>query len=134
MAFVENYLIPFIEILVIGGIGIFLAIVVFRALLIRWNRSWKFVVRYDIMRGKVDPVKSAWIIEALQKGISYNQIHQKLLLKGFSEEDVREMLFLCDRFSEQFFDKVQKGGINGRKQFKRGNSKDESKLPSISSY
>lgn len=135
MAIIENFLIPLIEIIVIGGIIAFIVIVVFRALLIKWNRSWMFVMKYDVMKSAVDPIKSAWIFEALQNKLTYAQIHQKLLLAGFKKEDIREMLFLSNRISNELNMNELKGGQNGRKQFKRSDRKNEgTKLPTISKY
>lgn len=131
MAFVENFLIPLVKAIGIVAIVGFLTIVIFRAILIKWNRQWKFVVKYDLLKSKVDPVKAEWCWEALQKGLNYNKIKMMLLLRGFRDEDVWDLLFICDRFSKQL-----KGGLNNNgRQFKRSDPKNEgAKLPKISSY
>lgn len=130
MTFVDNFLMPLVKAIGIVGILGFLTIVIFRAILIKWNRQWKFVVKYNLMKSKVDPVKAEWCWEALQKGISYNKIKMMLLLRGFKDEDVWDLLFLCNSLSKQL-----KGGLNNGRQFKRSDPKVEgAKLPKISSY
>jgi hypothetical protein len=130
MAFVDGFLIPLIKAIGIVGILGFLTIVIIRAILIKWNRQWKFVVKYDLLKSKVDPVKAGWCWEALQKGLSYEKIKMMLLLRGFRDEDVWDLLFLCNRFSKQL-----KGGLNNGRQFKRSDPKVEgAELPTISSY
>ena len=109
--FLENWLIPSVEILVIIGIIGFITIVIFRALYIKWNRIWRFKLQYGLFKGKVDPIKSEWIIEAIGKGLHRDKIRMKLLLAGFKGEDVYEMMYLYDKFYKQM-----KGGLyDGRR-------------------
>lgn len=109
-----------------------LTIIVGRAIWIKWNKTGKFFMKYKIFRSKVDPVRAEWIIEALNKGLNADKVKIKLLLAGFKNEDVNEMIYLAKQMQ-------LKGGNNkdGR-QFERSDSKDESrKLPNhsgISTY
>lgn len=116
--------------LIVGGI----TLIIGRALWIRWSRRWQFKIKYDLMKAKVDPIKAEWIIEALKRGMDYNKMKMKLLIAGFKDPDVHEMLWLANKISKET---GLKGGQDGReRQFKRVDSKNESrKLPNhISSY
>jgi hypothetical protein len=84
---------------VVSIIGL-LTIIVGRALWIRWSRRWQFAMKYNIFKSKVDPIKAEWIIEALKRGLNYNKMKMKLLLAGFKDADIYEMLWLSERFSK----------------------------------
>lgn len=133
MAF-QDFMIAVIKAILWVGLVGFFTIVIGRALWIRWSRRWQFKIKYDLMKAKVDPIKAEWIIEALKRGMDYNKMKMKLLIAGFKDPDVYEMLWLANKISKET---GLKGGQDGReRQFKRFNCKNESrKLPNhISSY
>jgi hypothetical protein len=128
MAF-QDFIIALAKALGIVLIVGLLTLIIGRALWIRWSRRWQYAVKYNLLRSKVDPIKAEWCMEAVTRGLKYDKIKMMLLLRGFNDQDVHEMMFLCTQFSNQL-----KGGHNGREQFKRSDKKDERNLPNISTY
>jgi hypothetical protein len=128
MAF-QDFIIALAKALGIVLIVGLLTLIIGRALWIRWSRRWQYVIRYNLFRSKVDPIKAEWCMEAVRRGLKYDKIKMMLYLRGFKDQDVHEMMFLCTQFSNQL-----KGGKNGREQFKRSDKKDERNFPDISSY
>jgi len=132
MAFVENFLIPLVEVTfllgVVGTVGYF----VVKAFHNAWTKSWKFVWKYKIMKKKYPETPLKWVMDAFEGGIGWYDAKKLLMTSNTPITVQNEILWIYD---EIIILMNGKGGDNkdGRKPIERHNSKFESetKLPSF---
>jgi len=56
--------------------------------------DFKFWWKYKFLKKKYDEKDVDWLMDAMQKGYSEMQIHKILLIKGRSEKQAKEMLYI----------------------------------------
>ena len=132
MEWLKNFIIPLIEIIFLGGIGLFILFYVGRAVWNAWSKSFKFTWKYSIRRNLYPETTVKWIIDCIDKGIGYYDAKKILMVKMYPDDQINETLWIYDKI---IIELNNQGGLNKNgKQFKRDNSKDEGKsaeFPSI---
>lgn len=128
MDWIKNFIIPTIEVVFIGGFisgGLYF---VCKAFWNAWRKQGKFFFKYKIKR-KIYPENTVkWVIDCMDKGIGYYDAKKFLFVKGMSENQIYETLFIYDQILKEL-----KGGINNNVRVKGNDRKDQGteELPSI---
>lgn len=130
MSLTSDYITPIvfliIEIVVIGGF-LFL---IFKGLYVWWTKSFKYVIKYKILRKDYDINKIDWCNNAFDNGISIDKAKMLLLLNN--NKDYKEMLYILKEVYKERL-RFVKGGIkngqNNKGNFGRKTSAE--KFPAI---
>ena len=61
-----------------------------------WRKTWKFKLKYDILRRKIDEGDLKWL-NRVKDLWGRHEIQMKLYLAGQNQERVFELLYLYDR-------------------------------------
>jgi len=134
MDWVNGFIIPIIEIIFIGGISITILYFVGKGFLNAWNKSWKFIYTYKILKTKYPEDAISWIYDCMENKWDRYKVKKILFMNNISKNKINEMIWLYDQISMEIYKEQNGGKINGR-EFKRSYSKNESRaeqLPSIS--
>lgn len=123
MDWLKNFFIPMAQLIVIIGSLGFLVIIIYRAFSKHFNKTWKFFIKYSILRRDYDEKKVEWCINALENGYDYWKAKKFLLINNVKPDDINELMYI--------FNKIMKGGVkNGG--FKSDNSESQrTKYPKI---
>ena len=129
MAFVENFLIPLIEVcFILGLVGFPLCWLGYR-IWKAWKVTLKWYWKYKIKKNEYDEELVAWIMECIDKDFSYYDVKRRLLLlKRFHEEKVNEVMWIFEQIMIQV-----KGGKSRNGKLTRSDRKNEAeaKLPNF---
>jgi len=104
MTILNNFIIPFANILFILTITTTLLFIIGRSLYFKYKKYWKFYLKYRILKKEL---KNNELFQSI-KDIDINKVKKDILLKGQS----------LDLFNEMQFLKTQ-GGFNNDRQTKR---------------
>lgn len=118
---VKGFFIPIIELVIIGGLIIFILFVVIRASLHYYNTRLRWFLKYSIMRKKYDDTIVSWILNAIRNDIDYWTAKKTLLCKGIEMRQVNEMMYIYDNIYKQL-----QGGKNDGQRIARSNSQVKS--------
>jgi hypothetical protein len=128
---VGGFIIPIIEIVIIGGIVLTIAFFVVKGFHNAWTKQTKFFFKYKIKRKNYPETTVKWCIDCIDKGIGYYDAKKMLMIKMVEQDQVNETMFIYDQILNEL-----KGGMNkdGR-EFKGSDRKTQSKatklLPTI---
>jgi hypothetical protein len=111
MEWIKGFIIPLVEVILIGGIGGWLGFLIGRAVYKGWKTSGKFVWKYTIMRKQYNETTLKWVLNAIDQGIGYYDARKFLLLKDVPEMQVNETLWIYDKIINMM---VKGGQTNGR--------------------
>ena len=132
MAFVQNWLIPFIKILFLGGIIGYICFIVGKAFHNAWTKQWKFVYNYKIRSRSYPEKKLLWCMDAMEKGIGWYDAKKVMMVAGTPTSEMNETLWIYDQVINELNN--QKGGIKNGRKHQGGYSKIEkqsTELPTI---
>ena len=132
MDFVKEFLTPLIKVIFIGGFFGFVVFYVGKAFHNAWSKSFKFVLRYNILKKTFPEKKVLWCMEAIEKGIGWYDAKKIMMVAGTRKSEMNETLWIYDKvILELNNDKEVKQ--NGRKHERSDRKvKEQSKdLPSI---
>ena len=128
---VGGVIVPLIETIVVLSFVLFLSYVVTRAIIITWNKSTKWFVKYSIKKTAYPIETIQWIINSIEKGMSYYDVKKKLLLSmkdnAVDMDRVNEVLWIYTKTLREM-----QGGRKDNGRFKDCNSPIKSttaKLP-----
>jgi len=124
MEWINGFLIPIVEVTIIGGILTFIGYYFWRAFDSAWSKSVKFVFKYKLLRRKYPEKTVSWIVESMDKGLTYHDTRKLLMLKMIPMKQIYETMFIYDRVEDEL---NKQGGQKNGGEFKRGNSKIDSK-------
>jgi len=130
MAFVQNFLIPTIEVTFLVGIGGFVFFYVGKALHNAWSKQTKFWFKFKVQRKPYSEKYIRWVLECVDQGIGYYDAKKKMMVSSIPESQMWEILYIYDRIIDEL---NLKGGLdkNGRK-FERCDSKTkDAELPNL---
>jgi len=118
---VNGILIPLIETIVVLSFVLFIGYVVTRAIIITYNKSTKWFVKYSIKRTAYPIETIQWIANCIEKGMSYYDVKKKLLLSmkdnAVDMDMANEVLWLYTKTLRQM-----QGGKQNNGRFKNCNS------------
>ena len=128
---VGGFIIPIIEVTIIGGIILTIGLFVGKGFWNAWSKQTKFFFKYKIFRRSYPESTLKWCLENIDKGIGYYDTKKMLMIKMNDQSQINETMYIYDCILDEM-----KGGIDkdGRK-FKGSDRKTESKaeqLPTIS--
>lgn len=132
MAFVENWLIPTIKIIFLGGIIGYIGYIVGKAFHNAWTKQWKFVWKYNIRKKGYPERILKWSLDAMEKGIGWYDAKKKMMVAGTPTSEMNEVLWIYDQVLNELNN--QKGGIKNGRKHQGGYSKIErqsTELPTI---
>jgi hypothetical protein len=132
MAFVENFLIPLIEVIFIVGIVGFFLFYLFKGVNNAWKKSGKFTWKYKIRRKSYPESTMKWCFDAIDKGIGYYDAKKFLMVKMLPDDQVNETMWIYDQFIMEL--NKTKGGVKNGRKFERCDSKTQTakgELPTI---
>lgn len=132
MDWVNGFIIPLVEVTLLGGLGGWILFIVGKAFWNGWSKAGKFIWKYKIRRKAYPEKTMKWILECYEKGVGWYDAKKILMVAGKPTAEINEVLWIYDQLILEL-NKEQGGKNNGRK-YQRGNSKDESQsaeLPSI---
>jgi hypothetical protein len=134
MAFVKNFLIPLLEITIVGGVISYFGFYIYRGFSRLWRKQMKWFFKYKIMRKTYPDETVKWCMDAIDQGIGYYDAKKLLFVNiGHNEDQIYETLYVYDRLILELHHKknyrTEKEIKSGRK-FERGFDATEiSKLP-----
>ena len=132
MNWVKGFIIPLVEITLIGGLVGWICWIVGKAIHNGWTKAGKFIWRYKIRR-KAYPEKTVkWVLDCMEKGIGWYDAKKMMMIKMLPTDQINETLWIYDQIINEFNN--QKGGKNNGRKHQRSDSKDESQsaeLPTI---
>jgi len=109
---VGGVIVPLIETIVVLSFVLFIGYVVTRAIIITYNKSTKWFVKYSIKRTAYPIETIQWIANCIEKGMSYYDVKKKLLLSmkdnAVDMDMANEVLWLYDKTLKTM--KKEKGG------------------------
>jgi len=131
MDFVKEFLTPLIKVLFIGGFLGFIVFYVGKAFHNAWSKSFKFTLRYKILRKPLPEKKLLWCMEAIEKGIGWYDAKKIMMVAGTRKSEMNETLWIYDKVILEL-NNNKEVKQNGRK-YKGSNSKikQQQDLPSI---
>jgi hypothetical protein len=132
---VSGFIIPLVEIVFIGGISLYLIYVVGKAVHNAWTKGMKFVWKYKIPPKKEYPLGTiSWILSCIDAGIGWYDARTLMLVKGNTQEQINETLWIYDQVIIEMNLKGGYGKKDGRR-FETSHRKTEStaktEFPSI---
>lgn len=106
---IKGFLIPLVEITVVGGIILYVAFIVTKAFSNGWRKSGKFFFRYALLRKPFKERHTEWIYKSIESGLTYHQAKQILLVKGIEEDEIDEIMWIYKKV--QVILNKEKGGV-----------------------
>jgi hypothetical protein len=129
---VNGFIIPTIEVTLIGGIVGGIAYIVGKAFYNGWSKAGKFIWKYKI-RKKAYPEKTVkWTLDCMENGVGWYDAKKILMVKMIQTDQINETLWIYDRIINEFNN--QKGGINNGRKHQRSDSKNEIKPTELPSF
>ena len=123
MTWVQTILTPIITGVVVSGFGLWILFILYKSIK-KIFPNFKFLIKYNILRKKVDEKVVGWCMEAISKGMSHVKSEKFLLIKGVKAKKVKEAMYIYDKVLA----KIRKGGYENE-QFRQGN--EQTKLPEV---
>lgn len=124
----NGFIIPLIELVFIGGIIIFVGFFVFGGINNAWQKSWKWIWKYKIMKKPYPETILSWCLDSFDRDLDYYDIKKLLLIKNPDQSYVDEVSWIYLQVMDQL---NKNGGKNGRKLTSSNKSVKGSELPSI---
>ena len=129
---VDGFISPIVQLVVIGGGLIFIGWLFVRAFNKVWKTQWKWILKYRMpfKKKQYDPKTIKWIMDAINMDWDYYKTKKLLLVKGFNIDRINETMWIFEQVQKQI-----KGGEKNGQRFARSNSKTQrtetSNLPSF---
>jgi len=112
MEWINGFLIPIVEVTIIGGILTFIGYYFWRAFDSAWSKSVKFVFKYKLLRRKYPEKTVSWIVESMDKGLTYHDTRKLLMLKMIPMKQIYETMFIYDEILKTMGNK--RGKLEGK--------------------
>jgi len=125
MDWVKGFLIPLVEIVILGGILGWITFMFARALSNGWSKAGKFIWKYQIKKKPYPEKTFKWVLTCIDKGFDWYEAKKILMVAGKPTKMINETLWIYDQILKEF--NKEKGGIKNGGKHKRSNSKNESK-------
>lgn len=91
---VRNIISPILQLTLMGGVGLFLFVIVYRAVSKQWKQKFKWIWKYSIMRKKYDDKTIKWVLDAIDSGRDYWELKKILLIKNIEENRINEVMWI----------------------------------------
>ena len=108
---VTGFLTPLIKFIFIGGFVLVAGFFVIKAVHNGYTKSFKFIIRYSILKRKYPIEIVEWCMSCFDENISWHEAKKILMVKGIQKKQLNETLWIYDKMIIEL-----KGGIdnNGR--------------------
>lgn len=97
MDWLNNFIIPIIEVVIIGGVFLTIAFFIGRAIWNAWSKSLKFIWKYKILRRKYPEQQLIFIMDCIDKKIGFYGAKKLLYINMKSQKEINETLFIYDQ-------------------------------------
>ena len=84
---VRDLIAPIIKVIFIGGFVGAILFYVIRAFYNAWSRSWKFFLKYKIMRKPYNEKTMTWCVEAFERDLDYYDVKKLLYVSGMTDKN-----------------------------------------------
>lgn len=126
MAFVDNFLVPTLEVTVVLGFVSGLSYFVSRGLSRYWKQQGKWFLKYKVMRKQFPETEVQWCYNAVERGVGYYDAKKLLFIhNGQNTNQVYETLFIYDQIINELHAKNKnrsKKEVSDGRKFERGYS------------
>ena len=132
MDWVKGFIIPLVEVVLIGGLVGWICWIVGKAVYNAWTKAGKFIFKYKIMRKPYPEKTMKWSLDCMEKGIGWYDTKKMMMINMLPTDQINETLWIYDQIINEFNN--QKGGKNNGRKHQRSDSKDEiqsAELPTI---
>lgn len=89
MDWINGFLVPLTQVILIIGILIILLYIFLRCLKIIWSRWLKHFIKYRLLGNKINLDTIEFI-----KPLKEDEIRKELMIRGFSKTDIYELIYL----------------------------------------
>ena len=96
MDWVNGFIIPLVEIVVISGIILAILYFVFKGFRNAWQKQTKFFFRYKILRKKYPEELVKYCMDNINEGIGYYDTKKILMIEMVNPKEVNEMMYVYD--------------------------------------
>ena len=97
MDWVNGFIIPLVEVVIIGGCILTVCGIIGKAIYNAWTKQTKFFFRYKILRKKYADEMVALCMENIDKGIGWYDTKKMLLLEGkLNQDKIYETMYVYD--------------------------------------
>jgi hypothetical protein len=108
----NGFIIPLIKLVFIIGIFSFIFYYVGKAFYNAYTKSFKFFVKYSILKKDYPDEIVKYLIECIDNNMTYHNVKRELYIKGWKYDDINEILYIYDQLIKQMLkeNKLKGGG------------------------
>lgn len=129
---IKGFIIPVVELVFIGGIAGYFLFIIGKAFHNAWTKGMKFVWKYKIPPRKEYPEKSVkWILDCIDQGIGFYDAKKMMLVKGNTDEQINETLWIYDQIIIKLKGGTDKNGRRFETSHRKTKISTETEFPTI---